>query len=187
MPIPKKPDPRTVRSKKMIKEAVIGLLNENPDFSSLTVQKITNHAELNRATFYLHFDDINDLLRQLVQDIFDDLTQKVSPLLEVENLKNGEKLLAFLDYFYLNRKLLAVLFELPRFKKKMHEVLKEFIEMRRSSRGIREQEELASLDLLAASLMGVISWWIKDGTFFSSEYIANQISIMYQKDLNQAD
>lgn len=178
---PKKPDPRALRSKRVLKEAVISLLNENPDIASLTVQKIADKAELNRATFYLHFQDINDLLRYIAKDIFNDLSQTLSPLLEVKELKNEERLLAFLDYFYQHRKLLAVLFEGPRFKAKMHEVIKEFIQQRRNTRGIEKSDSLVSLDLLAASLMGVILWWIKDGTYFSSEYIAHQISLMYQR------
>lgn len=177
----KKPDPRSVRSKREFKEAVIVLLNENPDISSLTVQKIANQAELNRATFYLHYMDINDLLRHLVLDIFDDLSQKLMPFLEIESMKDEEKLLAFLDYFYLHRKLFAVLFEGPQFKKKLHELLKEFVKNRRDARGLKNQDHLVSVDLLAASLLGIIRWWIKEGSHFSSEYITNQISLMYQK------
>jgi len=177
----KKPDPRALRSKRVLKEAVISLLNENPDIALLTVQKIADKAELNRATFYLHFQDINDLLRYIAQDIFNDLSQTLTPLLEVKELKNEERLLAFLDYFYQHRKLFAVLFEGPRFKVKMHEVIKEFIQQRRNTRGIEKSDDLVSLDLLAASLMGVILWWIKDGTYYSSEYIAHQINLMYQK------
>lgn len=79
MATPKKQDPRTIRSKRMLKAAVVDLLIENPDISKLIVQKIATHAELNRATFYLHFIDINDLLKQLVYDIFDDLSLQISP------------------------------------------------------------------------------------------------------------
>jgi AcrR family transcriptional regulator len=181
MPHQKKSDPRAVRSKRVLKEAVISLLSDNPDIAALTVQKITREAELNRATFYLHYEDINDLLKHLVHDIFDDLSQKFLPLLEVEKLKGEDKLLAFLDYFYRHRKLFAVLFEEPRFKSRMHNVLKEFISARRDARELGSKDGLVSLDLLAASLLGIIMWWIKEGTDFSSAYIARQISLLYQK------
>jgi AcrR family transcriptional regulator len=114
----KKQDPRAIRSKRMLKEAVVDLLIENPDISKLTVQKISKRAELNRATFYLHFLDINDLLKQLVYDIFDDLSLEMSPILQIDNLNNQEQLITFLDYFYKHRKIFAVLFEHPGFKKK---------------------------------------------------------------------
>lgn len=177
----KKTDPRALRSKRELKRAVVSLLGENPDITSLTVQKIAAKAELNRATFYLHYLDINDLLRHLVLEIFDDLSQKLTPFLEIESMKDEEKLLGFLDYFYQHRKLFAVLFEGPQFKIKLHELLKDFVQNRRGIRGATNQENLVSIDLLAASLLGIIMWWIKEGTFYSSEYIAHQISLMYQK------
>ncbi|MDR7236371.1 TetR/AcrR family transcriptional regulator [Neobacillus drentensis] len=176
----KKQDPRAVRSKQMMKEAVVKILIENPDISKLTVQKITKRAELNRATFYLHFLDINDLLKQLVYDIFDDLLLEMSPILQIDTLNNQEQLITFLDYFYKHRKILAVLFEHPGFKKKLHLTLKDSISIQRE-REVTDTTEIAlSRDILASSILGIIMWWLKDGVHFSSEYIANQIIALYR-------
>lgn len=177
----KKIDPRALRSKRMFKEAIIALLSENVAITSLTVQKIADRAELNRATFYLHYVDINDLLRELVYDIFANLEEKLTPLLRLESLNERDQLLAFLDYFYLQRKLFAVLFEGTGFKRKMHEALKAFIQTRRSMRSIEEDAPRVSLDILAASLLGVIMWWITEGNDYSSEFIANQVELLYKK------
>ncbi|NHC41809.1 TetR/AcrR family transcriptional regulator [Bacillus sp. MM2020_1] len=176
----KKQDPRAVRSKQMMKEAVIKILIENPDISKLTVQKITKRAELNRATFYLHFLDINDLLKQLVYDIFDDLLLELSPILQIDTLNNQEQLITFLDYFYKHRKILAVLFEHPGFKKKLHMILKDSISIQREREVTDTTEISLSRDILASSILGIIMWWLKDGVHFSSEYIANQIIVLYR-------
>ncbi|WP_157406088.1 TetR/AcrR family transcriptional regulator [Neobacillus drentensis] len=176
----KKQDPRAVRSKQMMKEAVVKILIENPDISKLTVQKITKRAELNRATFYLHFLDINDLLKQLVYDIFDDLLLEVSPILQIDTLNNQEQLITFLDYFYKHRKILAVLFEHPGFKKKLHMILKDSISIQREREVTDTMEIALSRDILASSILGIIMWWLKDGVHFSSEYIANQIIALYR-------
>ncbi|WP_068778664.1 TetR/AcrR family transcriptional regulator [Paenibacillus sp. GM2] len=181
MSISKKEDPRAIRSKKMLKNAVFSLLTENLDISQLTVQKITSRAELNRATFYLHYDDINDLLRQIVHDIFDDLSMKIDPLLQGGGSNEQETLVTFLNYVYEYRKIFAVLFENKGFKNHMFNLLKNTIEKRRSAREIQYIREAVSVDILASSLLGIIMWWIKDGTQFSSEYIADQISLMYKK------
>lgn len=172
----KNQDPRAVRSKRMIKEAVVALLIENPDISKLTVQKIATRAELNRATFYLHFLDIKDLLRQLVYDIFDDLSLEMSPLLEIDSTTNQEQIITFLDYFYKHRKLFAVLFEHHGFKKKLHMILKDSIIVKHKSEEIKDK---LSMDILASSILGIIMWWITDGIQYSSEYIANQIIELY--------
>ncbi|MGG3280486.1 TetR/AcrR family transcriptional regulator [Paenibacillus solani] len=177
----KKTDPRALRSKRMFKEALVALLSENVAITSLTVQKIANKAELNRATFYLHYVDINDLLRELVYDIFANLEEILTPLLRLESLNDREQLLAVLDYFYLHRKLFAVLVEEAGFKRKMHEVLKTFVQTRRSMRSFEGDPPRVSLDILAASLLGVIMWWIIEGNDYSSEFIANQVELLYRK------
>ncbi|MEQ6355956.1 TetR/AcrR family transcriptional regulator [Lysinibacillus sp. M3] len=177
MPTQKKQDPRAIRSKRVFKEAVVDILIENPDISKLTVQKIAQRAELNRATFYLHFVDINDLLKQVVYDIFDDLLSKMSPTLQIDNLNNQEQLITFLDYIYKHRKILAVLFEHPGFNKKMHMTLKDLIVIQRKSEGA---DSTLSMDILASSILGILMWWLRNGVHFSSEYIANQIVELYR-------
>lgn len=176
----KKQDPRAIRSKRMIKKAVADLLVENPDITKLTVQKISQRAELNRATFYLHFVDINDLLKQLVHDIFDDLTLEMSPILQIDNLNDEQRLVTFLDYFYKHRKLFTVLFAHPGFKKKLHMILKESIVINRVRAHSLSKEITLSMDILASSILGIIMWWLKDGVHFSSEYIAQQIIELYR-------
>ena len=176
----KKQDPRALRSKRMFKEAVVDILIENPDISKLTVQKIAKRAELNRATFYLHFLDINDLLKQLVYDIFDDLLLKMSPTLQIDNLNNQEQLITFLDYFYKHRKILAVLFEHPGFNKKMHMSLKDLIVIQRENECTDPTEITLSMDIIASSILGIIMWWLRNGVDFSSEYIAKQINELYR-------
>lgn len=183
MSTPKKEDPRSIRSKKMLKNAVFSLLAENVDLSQLTVQKIANRAELNRATFYLHYQDIKDLLRQIVHEIFDDLSMKMEPLLEVKSSNEQERLVTFLNCIYDYRKMFAVLIENKGFKNNLFNLLKNTIERRRKARNIESTSAAVSVDIIASSLLGIIMWWIKDGIQFSSEYIAGQITLMYKKDI----
>jgi AcrR family transcriptional regulator len=181
MTVHKKVDPRAVRSKKMLKNAVFSLLADNVEISQLTVQKIANRAELNRATFYLHYEDINDLLRQIVHEIFDELSMKVEPLLQMKSNNEQEQLVTFLNYFYEYRKVFAVLIEHKGFKEHLTNLLKNTVEKRRNVRNIDSTKEVVSLDIIAASLLGIIMWWIKDGSQYSAEYIAGQITLMYKR------
>ena len=165
----KNEDPRALRSKRMFKEAAVRLLIENPEIPKLTVQKISNEAELNRATFYLHFVDVQDLLKHVAYDIFNDLSLEIAPTLHIDDEEEKEQLILYLDYFYKHRKILSVFFSQPRFKKKMHMILKDAIVIQ------KEKQKLIAIDILAASMLGIITWWLKDGVHFSSEYIAEQI------------
>lgn len=104
----------------------------------------------------------------------------MSPLLQIDNLNNQEQLITFLDYFYKHRKLFAVLFEHPGFKKKLHMILKDSIILQRKSEELDKKKENLWMDILASSILEIIMWWITDGIQFSSEYIANQIIELYR-------
>lgn len=57
-------DPRILRSRQMLMEALVRLLNRQ-EFDDISVQEIADEATLNRATFYLHYADKNALLQAM--------------------------------------------------------------------------------------------------------------------------
>ena len=63
-PEKKREDPRVKRTRKLINQAFFDLMNEK-GFQAITVQDITDRAEVNRATFYAHYEDKYDLLEQI--------------------------------------------------------------------------------------------------------------------------
>ncbi len=44
---------------------------------SITVRELTELADLNRGTFYLHFKDVYDLAEQIENGIFDRFKRKI--------------------------------------------------------------------------------------------------------------
>lgn len=62
-------DPRVVRSRRMLMEALVRLIQRKP-FDDISIQEIADEATLNRATFYLHFNDKNDLLQAMAASRF---------------------------------------------------------------------------------------------------------------------
>jgi AcrR family transcriptional regulator len=65
-------DPRIVRSRRMLMEALVKLLTQK-EFEDISVQEIADEATLNRATFYLHYPDKNALLQAMTAVRFRDL------------------------------------------------------------------------------------------------------------------
>ena len=65
-------DPRIVRSRRMLMEALVRLLDRK-EFDDISVQEIADEATLNRATFYLHYPDKNALLQAMTASRFRDL------------------------------------------------------------------------------------------------------------------
>jgi AcrR family transcriptional regulator len=65
-------DPRILRSRRMLMEALIKLLMQK-DFDDISIQEIADEATLNRATFYLHYPDKNALLQAMTAARFGEL------------------------------------------------------------------------------------------------------------------
>lgn len=85
----KKLDPRARRTIRVLRAAMIELLKEK-EFSKISVQDITERAEVNRATFYDHYVDKYALLNDLVREDFQArLEGKLpdAPLLTLDNLR----------------------------------------------------------------------------------------------------
>jgi AcrR family transcriptional regulator len=66
---PEATDPRILRSRQMLVEALARLLDRK-EFYDISVQEIADEATLNRATFYLHYADKNALLQTMTATRF---------------------------------------------------------------------------------------------------------------------
>lgn len=58
----------SIRSKRLIREAFIDLLKEK-DLDKITVTDIVTRADINRGTFYAHYQDIRAVIEQIENEI----------------------------------------------------------------------------------------------------------------------
>ena len=65
-------DRRIVRTKLAIRDALVTLIKEK-GFDALTVSDIADRADINRGTFYLHYQDKFDLLEQTETEILQEI------------------------------------------------------------------------------------------------------------------
>ncbi len=65
-----KTDPRVARTRKLIEEAFLQVLEEK-GFEDLSVQDVAERAGINRVTFYSHFVDRYALLRHAIRKAFE--------------------------------------------------------------------------------------------------------------------
>ncbi|HLO33334.1 MAG TPA: TetR family transcriptional regulator [Anaerolineales bacterium] len=69
LPNDEKLDPRVKRTRGLILQSFSGLLGEK-GFESISVQDVTDKAQINRATFYAHFEDKYKLLDYWIRQMF---------------------------------------------------------------------------------------------------------------------
>ncbi|MNM37301.1 DNA-binding transcriptional repressor FabR [compost metagenome] len=65
-------DPRAKRTRKFLQQAFVELLKQK-EFESITIQDIANKAEMNRTTFYSHFQDKYEILELTLNTMFSDI------------------------------------------------------------------------------------------------------------------
>ncbi len=63
----RKMDRRTIYTINVIKDAFIQQVKE-VGYDKLSVKKLCETAEISRATFYLHYNDLNDVLDEVIDD-----------------------------------------------------------------------------------------------------------------------
>jgi AcrR family transcriptional regulator len=71
-----KTDGRVRYTKMVIKESLLQLLAEKP-IQKITVTEICELAQINRATFYTHYRDVFDLLEQIENELFAELSATI--------------------------------------------------------------------------------------------------------------
>lgn len=71
-----KTDGRVRYTKSVIKESLLRLLTEKP-IQKITVTEICELAQINRATFYTHYRDAFDLLEQIEDELFAEVSTTV--------------------------------------------------------------------------------------------------------------
>lgn len=73
----KKTDRRVIRTQESICKAFSQLI-QNKEYHSITITELADLANIDRKTFYLHYNSIDDILRKFE----DELAKKISQLLE---------------------------------------------------------------------------------------------------------
>jgi AcrR family transcriptional regulator len=72
-------DRRVRRSRRQLANALLALVVEK-GYDAITIQEIADRADLNRATFYLHFNGKEELLIAALRERFDELVSAMDAL-----------------------------------------------------------------------------------------------------------
>ena len=71
-----KTDPRVIKTRNSLRKALVYLMRREK-LEDISVQKITETANITRGTFYLHYKDKQDFIQSAIQEIIDDFFNQV--------------------------------------------------------------------------------------------------------------
>ena len=142
------------RTDRDIQNAVIALLDKT-NFEQITINDITKQAEINRSTFYLHFQDKYDVLENITQEYINEFTKIIDKVtLKGENsFQNTDSLLK--EYFAKNRENLLKLTKIKYFENDFETEVKDLFcsYFLNSSESIQQRQAKAMSSIIATLLM----------------------------------
>ncbi|WP_179151998.1 TetR/AcrR family transcriptional regulator [Oceanobacillus senegalensis] len=186
----KKEDRRIQKTKKTIKKAFIELLNEK-NFGEVSVNDIAKRADINRGTFYLHYQDKFDLFEKYVDELLNELISKIkiSNLEEYQGKKADKKesnpYVLFFKHFQEYSSFYKPILSFkggPYFYIKFIEFIKDYYMQEYSKLPIHHKEPKTDKEILvnfvAHAHLGVINNWLQNDMTKTPEYMGEQLSAL---------
>lgn len=172
-----KEDRRVRRTQKLLKESLMELMSEKA-FKDITIKDITERADLNRGTFYLHYADTYELLVATENGVLDDFQDMITGSSEVRPGKNLMPiLLPIVHYIVENKEICQKLFEnnassqfLGKFKTLVRKNGAALIE--RLFPACRSSDSDYFYEFVTYGLIGILKKWLDNDTPESEEEIA---------------
>ena len=90
----------SIRSKTMIKEAMLELMVEKP-FDKITITDIVKKANINRGTFYAHYDNTSEVLKSISASVMDEIASAFKARNNSDALWNPRGYLKQISDFFL--------------------------------------------------------------------------------------
>lgn len=86
----------SVKTRKLIKNTFIQMLSEKREIGKISVSELVERAEISRATFYAHFDDIYAVVEEFEREIIDEFFTNAKLLATDDYEKFFDALFAFM-------------------------------------------------------------------------------------------
>ena len=171
-------DPRIVRSKAAIQQALLNQIAIGRDFESLTVSEIAERAGLTRKTFYARFGSLGQVVESVIIERFSDIASRIDDtMLRIPMTNNSGSMLVFRAY-EAQREILAPLIRhcpTALFIKPVGFVVSNLLRRTIAINDLQpmnEADEAYLVAVIASTIHGVLSVWVERGFSESPEQVA---------------
>lgn len=176
----KKLDPRVVRTRSVLRDALMSLIAEM-GYDAITVQHITDRARLNRATFYLHYRDKQDLLTHIIKDVLEELVQTPKFLQTSEPADTRALFTYYFDHVAKHAAFYRVMLQeasVAPYVQEMQNHLEGIAHQWMFSGRIDMKTMLTPPELfisfIGSAYFSIVKWWVTNDQPYSSAYMAAQ-------------
>ncbi|MBC8271832.1 MAG: TetR/AcrR family transcriptional regulator [Gammaproteobacteria bacterium] len=171
-------DPRIIRSKAAIQQALLNQIAIGRDFESLTVSEIAERASLTRKTFYARFGSLGQVVESVIIELFSDIASRIDDtMLRIPMTNNSGSMLVFRAY-EAQREILAPLIRhcpTALFIKPVGFVVSNLLRRTIAINDLQpmnEADEAYLVAVIASTIHGVLSVWVERGFSESPEQVA---------------
>ncbi len=170
-------DRRVRKTKRALRDALAKLMMEK-ELHAITVRELTERADVHRATFYAHYQDIYDLFEQLESGVLSELDKifNSDPSHSYDGVYH-----AIIDYVYNNTEIWHMLFGKHGNRNFLDSVC-ELVEQKYLSIWLYEENNLEISEemryLTTYHIQGciaIIRHWVNSGFTYSKEQVAELI------------
>lgn len=170
-------DRRVRKTRRQLRECLITLLKEKK-VQDITVRELTDMADLNRGTFYLHYKDVFDLLEKTEAELQEDFNQLVCKH-DAVDLKQRPSVIfnEIYSLVYDNADMIEILLGengdlnfVNRLKQLIREkCLKDWMEVFRSGNAAAFD---AFFSFIVSGCIGLVQYWLQTGLKETPEQMA---------------
>ena len=154
----------------LMQQALLSLL-EKKDLEFITVTEIAKKAGVNRSTFYLHYDTIEDLLEETLEELNKEFIHSVSACIppKIESQDNAfliteEYLIPYLNFCKKNKRILKLVYRKPRLfqRDKAYKKMYDSVFYPAISKFVQEENQrVYNLEFFTQGVIGIVHKWIE--------------------------
>lgn len=177
-------DRRILKTQEAIKSAFIELMTEK-NFDHVTIQDISDRANVGRRTIYHHYTDKFDLLDKLIKEHINELRKLCQSASE---LSFAEGNLLWFEYFENNYSFFSTMLAskgASTFRKHFLEFVIEELEGEVNVNEGKNQglSKEIILRFFGAAIVEIVEAWINNGISESTQVVAEQVGILLDRNL----
>ncbi len=185
---PRIPDRRVRRTRRALREAMLDLMEEK-GYDQVTIEELTDRADIGRTTFYLHYSAKQDLLLEQFGELLDQLVDQLSQIPLSAWQQAGESftvddhpsrpICMIFQHAADNKDLYQIVLRgegVDQASERLQVIMTNAVNAFLGHKLGEESEQLTPQipielfgNYFAGAMLGVIKWWLEAGMPYSSE------------------